>query len=109
MLDFTPQQTHLSTPCDVNQLSDYEETPLHVACRAGRVDSVRVLQGCCGADLECVDAEGNSFLHCVSLSDSDVLWGWAIDVLNNGMMHLVDKANKVGVRSECVYSHSMSL
>ena len=65
----------------------------------GNVNVVQFLLGK-GADLESEDAEGNTFLHSISSSDSGKLWAWAIDTVNNRMLtHLVDKKNSVSAVS----------
>ncbi len=96
LLNFSPQETDFTGPCRVDQQSEYGETPLHVACLAGCVDTAMFLHGR-KADMKCVDSCGNTFLHCVSASDDGPLWGWVQEMLNNNraLAQLVNKKNSV--------------
>ena len=81
--------------CEVNQGSEYGETPLHIACLAGNYEAAAFLHDR-GADLECVDVEGNTFLHCISASNNKRLWSWAMRTVDSsGLHHLINKRNIV--------------
>ena len=50
-------------------------------------------------NLTSVDVLGNTFLHCVSSSDSKELWRWALSVMKDATQEFVEKKNMVSVRS----------
>ncbi len=96
LLDFTPPDINFTSKCKLDQLSEQEETPLHVACLMGNVKTVEFLYKM-GASLECVSMEKNTILHFVSASDCADLWGWAESELKSDMPRLVKEENVVSI------------
>ena len=69
------------------------ETPLHLACLSGNVESAQLLVDS-GADLGARDGKGNSVLHLSAASGSTQLIHWLI---NSGMKDLLNSTNKVSL------------
>ena len=64
-----------SSGSGVNSLTHFEETPLHLACLHGHLQSAELLSAE-GADLRAVDVKGNTVLHFAAASDSVTLVNW---------------------------------
>lgn len=97
LLDFTPHNPDFSTSCHSNQLSNYGQTPLHIACLMGNYEAVNFLLSE-GANLDLVDKDKNTFVHYVSVGDDMILWSWAMQLLKDQFPHLVEERNKVQFR-----------
>ena len=95
LLEFTPPDSDLTPKCSPDLRSEFGQSLIHVACLMGHLDVVRYLQMLEGADMDCVDNDGNTVLHCVSASDSGELWSWVVESLMPKYYYLVNKKNSV--------------
>ena len=79
-----------STPRNINAPSSRGETPLHLACLNGNLESAKLLVSS-GADLEVRDGKGNSVLHLSAASGSIQLIHW----INGHFKNFLNSLNKV--------------
>ena len=77
---------------NVNVPTNYDETPLHLACLNGHLQSAELL---CknGADLKAVDVKGNTVLHFAAASGCVALVNWIAHTEEG--KQLIQRANKV--------------
>jgi ankyrin repeat protein len=80
-----------STPRNINAPSSRGETPLHLACLNGNLESAKLLVSS-GADLEVRDGKGNSVLHLSAASGSIQLIHW----INGHFKNFLNSLNKDG-------------
>ena len=79
-----------STHHNINAPSSRGETPLHLACLNGNLESAKLLVGS-GADMKVRDRKGNSVLHLSAASGSIQLIRW----INSSFKDFLNSHNKV--------------
>ncbi|CAI8029396.1 Espin-like protein [Geodia barretti] len=80
-----------STHHNINAPSSRGETPLHLACLNGNLESAKLLVGS-GADMKVRDRKGNSVLHLSAASGSIQLIRW----INSSFKDFLNSHNKDG-------------
>ena len=85
---------------DVDCLSRYEETPLHIACLRGNFEVADYLERK-GADIGVVDKDGNTVLHYGSSSNSQSVMEWLLR--RPAVREKINMKNKVRFKITCLF------
>ena len=85
---------------DVDCLSRYEETPLHIACLRSNLEVTDYLVWK-EADLGAVDKDGNTVLHYASSSNSQSLMEWLLR--RPAVREKINMKNKVRFKITCLF------